>query len=289
MAKIKRPKIYHMCSLGSLMGYGGKKGEWSAAKKLKKIKNAGFDGFVGRVFMVTPDEVAASGLVFACTTDLGGIREIRPKLREIKAAGARCVNVQMLDHDTLTERAVEVARRLMDAAEDLEMDVAVEMHRDTCTETPEKTYALAAGYEKAEKKPLKMTWDFSHPAVIKHLSPPYWERLAERVDLIQLAQQFHFRPFNGHHAMIPAIDHKGKDYSRIRRLAGICRAGHGLLAGGGRAGPRNVRLPRADRRRLPFVGVPRPLEGRAGGAPRTGQGVEEAIEEVEGAGLISCI
>ena len=160
--------------------------------------------------MVTPDEVAASGLVFACTTDLGGIREIRPKLREIKAAGARCVNVQMLDHDTLTERAVEVARRLMDAAEDLEMDVAVEMHRDTCTETPEKTYALAAGYEKAEKKPLKMTWDFSHPAVIKHLSPPYWERLAERVDLIQLAQQFHFRPFNGHHAMIPAIDHKGK-------------------------------------------------------------------------------
>ena len=210
MAKIKRPKIYHMCSLGSLMGYGGKKGEWSAAKKLKKIKDAGFDGFVGRVFMVTPDEVAASGLVFACTTDLGGIREIRPKLREIKAAGARCVNVQMLDHDTLTPRAVEVARRLMDAAEDLEMDVAVEMHRDTCTETPEKTYALAAGYEKAEKKPLKMTWDFSHPAVIKHLSPPYWERLAERVDLIQLAQQFHFRPFNGHHAMIPAIDHRAR-------------------------------------------------------------------------------
>ena len=54
MAKVKRPKIYHMCSLGSLMGYGGKKGEWSAAKKLKKIKKAGFDGFVGRVFMVTP-------------------------------------------------------------------------------------------------------------------------------------------------------------------------------------------------------------------------------------------
>ena len=210
MAKIKPPKIYHLCSLGTLGGYGGKKGEWSTAKKLKKIKDAGFDGFVGRIFMVTPDEVAASGLVFACTTDLGGIREIKPKLREIKAAGARCVNVQMLDHDTLTPRAVEVARHLMAAAEDLEMDVAVEVHRDTCTETPEKAYALAAGYEKAEEKPLKMTWDFSHPAVIKHLSPPYWERLAERVDLIQLAQQFHFRPFNGHHAMIPAIDHKGK-------------------------------------------------------------------------------
>ena len=72
MAKIKRPKIYHLCSLGSLMGYGGKKGEWSAAQKLKKIKDAGFDGFVGRVFMVDPGRGSRrSGLVFACTTDLG--------------------------------------------------------------------------------------------------------------------------------------------------------------------------------------------------------------------------
>ena len=36
MAKIKWPKIYHLCSLGTLGGYGGKKGEWSTAKKLKK-------------------------------------------------------------------------------------------------------------------------------------------------------------------------------------------------------------------------------------------------------------
>ena len=54
-----------------------------------------------------------------------------------------------------------------------------------------------------------MTWDFSHPAVIKHLSPPYWDRLAERPDLIQHANQLHFRPFNGHHAQIPALDAKG--------------------------------------------------------------------------------
>ena len=47
MAKVKRPKIYHMCSLGSLMGYGGKKGEWSAAQKLKKIKKAGFRRLCG--------------------------------------------------------------------------------------------------------------------------------------------------------------------------------------------------------------------------------------------------
>ncbi len=208
--KIKKPIIRHMCTLGALAGYGGKKGEWSIKEKLKKIKKAGYDGFLGRLTMVGREEVEQSGLIFACTTDLGGVREVGPKLRAIKAAGARCVNVQMLDHDTPTLKAITVARRLMEMADKLEMDVAVEVHRDTCTETPEKTYALAEGYEKAEKRPLKMTWDFSHPAVIKHLSPPYWERLAERPDLIQLAQQFHFRPFNGHHAQIPALNAKGK-------------------------------------------------------------------------------
>jgi hypothetical protein len=115
----------------------------------------------------------------------------------------------MLNHDTPVKVAVTLARRLMAAADRLGMNVSIEVHRDTCTETPEKAYALAEGYEKAEGRLLKMTWDFSHPAVVKHLSPPYWDRLAERVDLIQLAQQFHFRPFNGHHCQVPAIDGRG--------------------------------------------------------------------------------
>jgi hypothetical protein len=206
---VAKPILYQCATLGSLGGYEGKK-EWSSKKKLKKIKDAGFSGFVSRITVVNEKQVARSGLIFACTTDLGGIKEIKPKLRAIKRHGARVVNVQMLDHDTPTKRALEVARRLMEAADQLEIDVSIEVHRDTCTETPEKTYALAEGFEKAEKKPLKMTWDFSHPAVIKHLNPPFWDRLAERPDLIQYANQFHFRPFNGQHAQIPALDAKGK-------------------------------------------------------------------------------
>ena len=208
--RVEKPVIRHMASLGSLAEYGGRKGEWSTEEKLRRIKEAGFDGFTGRVPMITREMVEESGMLFAATSDIGGIREIKPKFRAIREADARCVNVQMLDHDTPTGRAVEVARRVMAAADELEMDVAIEVHRDTCTETPEKTYALAAGFERAEKRPLKMTWDFSHPAVIKHLTPPYWERLAERPDLIQYAQQFHFRPFNGHHAQIPALGRGGR-------------------------------------------------------------------------------
>ena len=208
--KVKRPKIQHMATLWTLTDYGGKKGEWSIDQKIKRIKKTGFDGFCGRVPDITAEHVKRHGLLFAATVDIGTVKEIRPKLKAIKEANARCVNVQLLDHDTPTERAVATARRVMEEADKLEMDVAIEVHRDTCTETPEKAYALAEGFEKAENRLMKMTWDFSHPAVIKHLSPPYWDRLAERIDLIQYAQQFHFRPFNGHHCQVPALGRGGK-------------------------------------------------------------------------------
>ena len=207
--KVSPPRIRHMASLWTLSGYGGRKGEWTLDEKLKRIKAAGFDGFLGRVTVVKREHVERHGLIFAATTDMGGAAEVMPKFRAIQEAGARCVNVQMLDHDTPTKAAVALARRVMAAADRLRMDVAIEVHRDTCTETPEKAYALAEGFEKAEGRPLKMTWDFSHPAIVKHLAPPYWDRLAGRVDLIQLAQQFHFRPFNGHHCQIPALNHRG--------------------------------------------------------------------------------
>jgi hypothetical protein len=40
--------------------------------------------------------------------------------------------------------------------------------------------------------------------------PPYWTRLGVRHDLIQRAQQFHFRPFNGHHCQVPVTNGRGK-------------------------------------------------------------------------------
>ena len=169
-AKVEKPVLIQSCSLGSLMGFGDKKREWTIPQKLKRIKNAGFEGFVGRVHMLPASEVEESGLIFACTTDMGGHKEVEPKFRRIKRYGARVVNVQMLDHDTPTKEAVSLARRVMAVADKFEMDVSIEVHRDTCTETPEKAYALAEGFEKAEKQPLKMTWDFSHPAVVKHLN-----------------------------------------------------------------------------------------------------------------------
>ena len=55
----------------------------------------------------------------------------------------------------------------METAGRLEMDVAIEVHRDTCTETPEKAYALAEGFEQAEGRPLKM--------IVGFLAPRYYQ------------------------------------------------------------------------------------------------------------------
>ena len=84
------------------------------------------------------------------------------------------------------------------------------MHRDTCTETPEKTYALADAYQKATGELLPISWDFSHFSVVKHLRlDNFIGRMIVRPDLIQRAQQFHFRPFNGHHAQVPVTNGQG--------------------------------------------------------------------------------
>lgn len=205
----KTPVMRQLGTLWTLTDYGGKK-PWSVKKKIRKIRKAGFDGFMGRVPPVTREMIEESGLVFSAIVDLSLARDVRPRLKALKEAGASIVNVQMLDHDTSTVRAVSLARRVMETADAIGLDVSIEVHRDTCTETPEKAYALARAFEKAEKRPLKMTWDFSHPAVIKGLGAPFWERLAERPDLIQTANQFHMRPFNGHHAQVPAVGWDGK-------------------------------------------------------------------------------
>ncbi len=107
------------------------------------------------------------------------------------------------------EQAVKLAIRIMEISDKLGAKCAIEVHRDTCTETPEKAHAIADGYRKATGELLPMTWDFSHISVVKHLSPPYWERLLVSPKLVQRAQQFHFRPFNGHHCQIPVTDGRG--------------------------------------------------------------------------------
>jgi hypothetical protein len=147
----------------------------------------------------------------------GNAAEFQKLLQANKDAGAHHINVQLADDDTLTPEALGLTLRLIDEGHKLNIEPAVEVHRDTCTETPEKTYALADAYQKVTGELLPMTWDFSHLSVVKHLkTEKYIERLIVRPDLIQRAQQFHFRPFNGHHCQVPVTDGRGNLTSEVK-------------------------------------------------------------------------
>lgn len=204
------PVLRHVLNLWTLVWHPSKSREWTLERKLRAVKEAGFDGFTTQL---TPQHATLGdrlGLMRVGYFSSNDPRKFGPLLRSQKEAGALHVNVQLGDHDTPTHVALPMALKLMDASRKLGLETAIEVHRDTCTETPEKTYALAEAYEQATGELIPFVWDYSHLAIVKHLLPPFWPRLGERPDLIQRAQQFHFRPFNGHHCQVPVTDGRAK-------------------------------------------------------------------------------
>lgn len=214
MAKSKSAapaKFVFAANLWSLVEHPSPQREWSLARKVKAVADAGFDA----VTTLPSPEVAIlarqHGLRFMGFSSTGKVSEFRSELAASVAAGAELVNVQLGDECTLPAEGTRLALALMREARRQKIYTAIEVHRDTITETPEKTYAVADGYRRATGEILPLTWDHSHLAVVKHVIPKtYNEVLLKRPELIQAARIFHLRPFNGQHAQVPVIDARGR-------------------------------------------------------------------------------
>jgi hypothetical protein len=204
------PIVRHIANLWTLWDHPRPEAEWSLHTKLQAIKDAGFDG----VCWAPSPELDAGcqrlGLIF-----LGGMSSADPAtfrgtLDELRRGGARHVNVQLGSHSMLTAEALALSEALCADARAAGLLPAIETHRGTCTETPEKMYALADAYQARTGELLPISFDFSHFAVVKHLlAAEFTDRLLVRPDLVQHACQFHFRPFNGHHVQVPITDGAG--------------------------------------------------------------------------------
>lgn len=199
------PSLRQIANLWSLRDYPRPDDPWGIDAQLDAIKSAGFDGVTGRIGSADEKRTKDRDLVVVGFVSSGDDSEFAALLKDQRDAGARHVNVQLADHDTPTKEALRLTHRLFAEAERIgALELSIEVHRDTCTETPEKTYALADAYLADTGRLLPITWDFSHFAVVKHLQPAdFSKRLLEREELITRACQFHFRPFNGHHCQIP--------------------------------------------------------------------------------------
>jgi len=204
-----RPVLKQFAGLWTLTHQPSAVKEWSLEEKFKQAKKAGFDAMGGGADLAVVPLCQKYGMDYVCYLD--GNMNYPERLKAAQAVHPARINVQLCDHDTPPSEAVKIWIKMEAHAEKMGLNVDLEVHRDTCTETPEKVYEIAALYQKATGKKIRLSWDFSHIAVVKHISPPYAERLLVRPDLVQLARQTHFRPFNGHHCQIAATDGKGHE------------------------------------------------------------------------------
>lgn len=211
------PILRHIASLWSLWDYPTASKPWSLERQIVDIKEAGFHGFATPPTQEHAKLAEKYGLIIVGRFDAVKSSEIRKYILQNIDAGAVHINVQLADHDTSVGESIKLAVKLMQESEKLGAKCSLEVHRDTCTETPEKTYAITAGYKRVTGRLLPITWDFSHLSVVKHLTPPYWERLLVDAKLIQHAEQFHFRPFNGHHCQVPVTDGRGNLSAELKQ------------------------------------------------------------------------
>ena len=214
MAKKRRVKpTLHLCAAAwSMHGYPSVKSEWSIDTKVRKAAEAGFEGFSAGADPDVNKACQKHGIAHIGGVDVASVSSALTKLRKFKNLGVHHINVQLCDHDTELKKSVPVARAVMKAGEDLGVQPAIEVHRDTCTETPEKTFGLADAYEKRYRKKLRINFDHSHPAIIKQVrAPSYWEpKTNARPDLLRAGELIHLRPFTGSHCQTPVTNGKRK-------------------------------------------------------------------------------
>ena len=214
---MKKPVLRQIANLWTLLGHPTKTEEWPLDEKLRAIKAAGFDGVCWAGSPELREGCEKHELIFVGGMASGNAADFPRLLQEQKECGAVHVNVQLAGDEMLTPEALELTISLLTEGRRIGLEPAIESHRGTCTETPEKTYALADAFQQQTGELLPISWDFSHFAVVKHLVPEnFVQRLLVRPDLIQRAQQFHFRPFNGHHVQIPITDGNGKITSEVQ-------------------------------------------------------------------------
>lgn len=200
--------LWLFATMWSLRQYPTRAREWSWARKFSAVRAAGFDGIFAPPL---PWVAGRGGLRYLAVTSLGDTASVEKPLREAKALGAVAIDVQLCDFDSTLAAALKVALRIRAVARDCQLPFAIENHRDTFTETPERTLALARAYRKRTGEVMPCCLDHSHYAVVRHLAPgAFWEYLRQPESLLKAATQFHLRPFNGHHCQIPVLTASGR-------------------------------------------------------------------------------
>jgi len=207
MKQAPPPKLVMTADLWTLAEHPSAETEWTLEEKCRAIKAAGFDAVSGFADARMPRLTESLGLRFAGLFDVPQGEDFVPLVRALVDQRAEIINVQLGTHNTTADEALRLTLGLMQEADRRCVNLHLEVHRGTCTETPEKACALADAYQRQAGKPLRLTFDHSHLAVVGHLAPEdFSRRLLDRPDLLQSSNLTHCRPFNGHHCQVPVTN-----------------------------------------------------------------------------------
>lgn len=209
--KTEAPKLRILINFWSLLHEADPTTDEGLRKQLSLIQKAGFDAYFS--FPNLPNlkkNLQDFGLRFAGRIDSNNASEFEEKIRANLAIDSGPINCQLADHDTPTNAAVALTLALMEESRKQNALVHLEVHRNTCTETPEKTAAIIEAYKNATGELPLVNFDYSHYAIVKHLNPQdFIPRLFEDLPTFQHSNLWHIRPFNGHHCQIPITDGEG--------------------------------------------------------------------------------
>ncbi len=205
------PRLIFCATLWSLVGHPRAGREWSLGRKLRAIREAGFEGVAEMWRPELAPHLRRLGLRICGRVFTRDGREAPALLAAEVAGGARLINVMLGAHDTPPAAATAMFLRIERLARRLGAEVYLETHRDTCTETPEKIAEIARRYERQTGQLLPLTWDHSHPCVVKHVLPEdFARRLLDQPRLIQRSHLFHCRPFGSQHCQVPVTNGRGR-------------------------------------------------------------------------------
>lgn len=201
-------QLRNFAGLWTLREYPAPDSEWSLEEKFAAVKAAGFDGIGGLLIPETIPLCEKYGLDYILYLNADP-SNWEASLRQAEAYQPKRVNIHLMDHDTPPEDAVATWIGMVELADQLGLHIDLEIHRDTATETPEKCECIDVLFKELTGKAIVWSLDHSHFSTVKHLNPPFAPRLLGSREMTALVRHIHFRPFNGHHAQIPATDGRG--------------------------------------------------------------------------------
>ncbi len=209
---MSKPRLKTYANLWTLWDHPvAGEGEWDLGRKVGEIAATGFDGVMGDLGTGVGNAAKEHGLAYIAFSRLDGRHDFCQILLTARDEEAVVLQVHLGWHDTGADDALRWALALNEASRRLDLEAVIETHRDTCTETPEKTADLRRRFRAASGgMELPLLLDFSHPAVVKHLMPPWAPLLLDEPEVARRARWHHLRPFNGHHAQVPVLrsDHR---------------------------------------------------------------------------------